>query len=298
VLTLIRTASGRSKTGTRKRGLTSWTRVLLQKQTGFQLVKKIAVLCRTRKFISLLTRSRHLSFTELDRSSQWPTSHFLMNHFNINFSTTPVASMWSLSFRRNTLNLVDNSLQPICYFSIRTSEKYCVGSSNQQTPHFVVVSTRLLTRPSEVQLLYWARWTQNPQPTFFSQRDRTCFTPIQHNMQNYNSLYLNFVKESRRQIILHRIKTSIPWFPTPLNFFLNTKLLCCSHLLEIFHNFKGAIICLYIFTSFCILMYYMTIYSVLIAFTSTTNSLPADNITSVFYLILCTISPIKLSTSA
>ena len=43
--------------------LTPWSRVLLQKLIGSQLVKKFPAFYGTRKFITVLTRSRHLSLS-------------------------------------------------------------------------------------------------------------------------------------------------------------------------------------------------------------------------------------------
>ena len=41
--------------------LTPWSRVLLEKLTGSQLLKKFSAFCGTRKFITSFTRARHLS---------------------------------------------------------------------------------------------------------------------------------------------------------------------------------------------------------------------------------------------
>ena len=43
--------------------LTPWCRVLLEKLTGFQLVKKFPAFYRTRRFITALTSVRHLSLS-------------------------------------------------------------------------------------------------------------------------------------------------------------------------------------------------------------------------------------------
>jgi len=42
---------------------TPWSRVLLEKLTGLQLVKKFTTLYGTRKFITIFTSARHLSLT-------------------------------------------------------------------------------------------------------------------------------------------------------------------------------------------------------------------------------------------
>jgi len=43
--------------------LTSWSRVLLEKLTGFQLVKKFPAFYGTQRFITAVTSARHLSLT-------------------------------------------------------------------------------------------------------------------------------------------------------------------------------------------------------------------------------------------
>jgi len=43
--------------------LTPWSRVLLQKLTGSQLVKKLPAFYGTRRFITVLTSARHLSLS-------------------------------------------------------------------------------------------------------------------------------------------------------------------------------------------------------------------------------------------
>ena len=43
--------------------LTPYSRVLLEKLTGFQLIKKFHAFYGTRTFFTLLTRARHLSLT-------------------------------------------------------------------------------------------------------------------------------------------------------------------------------------------------------------------------------------------
>ena len=42
---------------------TQWSRVLLEKLTGFQLVKKFPTFCGTRKLITVLTSAHHLSLS-------------------------------------------------------------------------------------------------------------------------------------------------------------------------------------------------------------------------------------------
>ena len=56
--------------------LTPWSRVLLEKLTGSQLVKKFPTFYRTRSFIPAFTSVRHMS---LSRAREY--NHFLLNSF-------------------------------------------------------------------------------------------------------------------------------------------------------------------------------------------------------------------------
>ena len=50
--------------------LTLWSRVLLGKLTGFQLVKKFPAFYGTRKFITAFTSARHLSLSQYQSRSE------------------------------------------------------------------------------------------------------------------------------------------------------------------------------------------------------------------------------------
>jgi len=76
---------------------TPWSRVLLEKLTGPQLVK-FPAFCGTRRFITAFTSVRHLSLSWA-RSSPCPTPHFLKIHLNIIPPSTPGSPKWSLTFR-------------------------------------------------------------------------------------------------------------------------------------------------------------------------------------------------------
>jgi len=57
--------------------LTPWSRVLLEKLTGFQLVKKFPVFYGTQSFITAFTSARRLSLSQATRACPYPTPDFL-----------------------------------------------------------------------------------------------------------------------------------------------------------------------------------------------------------------------------
>jgi len=63
--------------------LTPWNRVLLEKLTGSQIVKKFPAFYGNQRFITAVTSARHLSLTWASSiQSIPPTSHFLKIHLN------------------------------------------------------------------------------------------------------------------------------------------------------------------------------------------------------------------------
>ena len=78
--------------------LTPWCRVLLQKLTGLQLVKKFPAFHGTRRFITALTSVRHLFLSWASSiRGHTPTSHFLKIHLNIILPSTPRSPQWPLT---------------------------------------------------------------------------------------------------------------------------------------------------------------------------------------------------------
>jgi hypothetical protein len=75
--------------------LTPWSRVLLEKLTGFQLVKKFPAFTEPESSLPQSSGPANSPYPEPAR----PTSHFLKIHLNIILPSTPGSPNWSISFR-------------------------------------------------------------------------------------------------------------------------------------------------------------------------------------------------------
>ena len=93
--------------------LTSWSRVLLEKLTSSQPVKKFPTLYGTQRFITAFTSACHLSVSRVRsiQSMTLPTSHVKI-HLNIILSSIPRSSKWSSSLRFPHQNPVGTNPPP------------------------------------------------------------------------------------------------------------------------------------------------------------------------------------------
>jgi hypothetical protein len=94
--------------------ITPWSRVLLEKLTGWQLVKKFPAFYGTQRFITAFTSASQLSLSwAISIPVHTPTSHFMKISLNIILPSTPEFLQWSLSLRFPQQNPVHAS--PLFY---------------------------------------------------------------------------------------------------------------------------------------------------------------------------------------
>ena len=108
---------------------TPWSRVLLEKITDFQRVKKFSAFYRTRRFFTAFTNARRLSLSWA-RSIHNPTSKFLKIHLNIILPSTPGSPKWYLHLRFPHKNPVYASPLPHTRYVPRLSQYSRFDHSN------------------------------------------------------------------------------------------------------------------------------------------------------------------------
>ena len=155
--------------------LTPWCRVLLEKLTGLQIVKKFPPFHGTRKFITALTSPPpHVSILGQPNPVYIPTSHLLEIHPNITHPSTPRSPQWSPSLRFPhqdpihplSLHSYTPHAQPISIFSILSPAQYWVRSTNHLALRYAITSIPPLPRPSQVQIFSSTPCSQTPSASF------------------------------------------------------------------------------------------------------------------------------------
>ena len=159
--------------------LRSWSRVLLEKLTSFQRVKKYPAFYGTRRFITTVTNARHLS---LSWARSTPTSHFLKIHLNIILPSTPGSPKCCRSFRFSHQNPVYASPLPHTRYMSRSSHssRFCHANNIGWGVHIIKLHSPLtspLLGPNILNALFSNTLSLRSSP----QRERPSFTPIHHN---------------------------------------------------------------------------------------------------------------------
>ena len=136
--------------------LTPWCRVLLEKLTGLQLVKKFPAFHGTRRLITALTSVRHLSLSWASpiqsiypHPTFWKSILILSTHLRLGLPS----GLFPSGFPTKTLYTPSPHpyaphAQPISFFSILSPAQYWVSSTNHLALRYAVSSIPPLPRPS------------------------------------------------------------------------------------------------------------------------------------------------------
>ena len=136
--------------------LTPWYRVLLEKLTGLQLVKKFPAFHGTRRFITVLTSVRQPSLywdspiqSTYPHPTSWRSILILSTHLRLGLPS----GLFPSGFTTKTLYTPSPHpyaphAQPISFFSILSPAQYWVSSTDHLAPRYAVSSIPPLPRPS------------------------------------------------------------------------------------------------------------------------------------------------------
>ena len=118
--------------------LTPWSRVLLEKLTGFQLVKKFPTFYGTRRFITTFTSARHLSVSWANsiqsitpHPTSWRSNLLFFSHLRLGLpSCLFLSGFQTKTLHTPFLSHIRDTCPAITVLSILSPEKYWVRSTD------------------------------------------------------------------------------------------------------------------------------------------------------------------------
>jgi len=124
--------------------LTPWGRVLLEKLTGLQTVKKFTAFHGTQRFITVLTIVRHLSLSWASpiqsiypHPTSWRSIIILSTHLYLGLPSGILPSCFpSKTLYTPSLHPYAPHDQPISFFSILSPAQYWVMSTNHSVMYY------------------------------------------------------------------------------------------------------------------------------------------------------------------
>ena len=177
--------------------LIPWCRVLLEKLTGLQLVKKFPAFHGTRRFITALTSVRHLSLpwdnpiqSIYPHPTSWRSVLILSTHLRLGLpswlfpSDFPTKTVYTpvSSTIHDTCTAQFNLLDFITH-TILGEEYKSFSSSLCNLLHYIVPPRSKYSPQHHV--------LKHPQLPFLPPCQGPCFTPIQNERQNFSSIYFD-----------------------------------------------------------------------------------------------------------